>query len=396
MRRRQFLQATALAALASSATSQAAEVPQELTVRTGPYLQNPAPGAMTVMWLTSVPAYGYVEYGPTPNLGLRAEADADGMHEANTTVHRVRLSGIAPGSRCYYRAVSHAFERYEPYRIALGPAVASSVYDFRTPSANAEKLRFLVFNDLHDNVKLWRDLYRLVEKEEEVDFVFLNGDVTDTLVDERQLVDHFLTVCTELFATRVPFLYARGNHETRGAFCRQMRHYLDLPGDRYYYAQTHGPARLVVLDTGEDKRDDSPVYAGLCAFDAYRDQQRAWLETELKSPAWADAAQRIVIHHIPAFYNDPADLNHPDNHTAGQLLKTWHPLINAAKPSVYLGAHTHLPTIQPACDAHAFPIVIGGGPRRGIGTVMVVDVTATSLSVKMLGDSGKTIGNVRA
>ena len=31
------------------------------------------------------------------------------------------------------------------------------------------------------------------------------------------------------------------------------------------------------MDTGEDKPDDAPAYAGLNDFDAYRTQQQAWL-----------------------------------------------------------------------------------------------------------------------
>jgi predicted phosphodiesterase len=399
MNRRRFLQSTGLTAISAStgAPALAADQPAEpFAIRVGPYLQNPAAGAMSVMWLTTAPAFGYVEYGPTPALGQVAHAEVDGLRQANTTIHRVRLANLKPGQRVHYRVVSRPFDRYAPYHIDMGPQVTSPVQQFCAPDVAAERVRFLVFNDLHDNVKLWRELYALVADEKDVDFVFLNGDVTDYLTDERQMVDHFLAVCSDTFAARVPFLYARGNHETRGAFSRRMKDYLDLPGDRYYYALTWGPARFVVLDTGEDKRDATPVYAGLCAFDDYRDRQRAFLADEMKFPAWTTAPRRIAIQHIPPFYNDPDSDDHPDNYTAVQIRQQWHPILKAGNPHLFLAGHTHKPVIHPRGDQHGFPIVIGGGPKKGIGTVMIVDVTREKISVKVLNDDGSTLGTVTA
>ena len=60
-----------------------------------------------------------------------------------------------------------------------------------------------------------------------------------------------------------------------------MRHYLDQPEGRYYYSFSRGPVSFVVLDSGEDKPDDAPVYAGLADFDAYRSKQAEWLKGEV-------------------------------------------------------------------------------------------------------------------
>jgi predicted MPP superfamily phosphohydrolase len=400
MRRREFLKATGIGALAvgSAPEALAADAPspaaEELRIRVGPYLQNPAPGAMTVMWMTSAPCVAWVEYGPTGQLGHKAHPDVDGLRQANTAIHRVRLTGLKPGERCHYRIVCQPITTYQPYKIIYGPQIASPVYTFTTPVAGAERVRFVVFNDLHDNVKLWRELNALVAQEP-VDFVFLNGDVTDYLQDERQMVDHFLAVCTEMFATRTPFLYARGNHETRGAWSRRMKDYLDLPGDRYHYDFTWGPTSFVVLDSGEDKPDAAPVYAGLCDFDAYRDAQCDWLAHALRSDPFTSARWRIAIHHIPALYNTQGD-EIPESHAAVHVRRTWWPLLESAKVDLYLGGHTHVPTIKPADPAmgHSFPVVIGGGPRKGIGTVMLVDADREHLHVKMWRDDGTVFGEV--
>lgn len=61
---------------------------------TQPYLQSPAPDAMTVMWHTKNPAYGWVEYGETDKLGKKADLVIDGLRAANTTIHKVHLTDL--------------------------------------------------------------------------------------------------------------------------------------------------------------------------------------------------------------------------------------------------------------------------------------------------------------
>ena len=48
-----------------------------------------------------------------------------------------------------------------------------------------------------------------------------------------------------------------------GQFSRHIPAYYAYPDDKYYYAFTRGPVRFVVLDSGEDKTDDSVEYGGL-------------------------------------------------------------------------------------------------------------------------------------
>src|SRR4051794_12980201 len=101
MRRRTFLKAAAIGVGAGGveAKGQAAPLgpPEQLAIRVGPYLQNPAADGMTVMWMTNVPCHAWVEYGPTEALGLRAEGEADGLRQANVALHRVRLTGLGAG-----------------------------------------------------------------------------------------------------------------------------------------------------------------------------------------------------------------------------------------------------------------------------------------------------------
>jgi hypothetical protein len=394
MNRREFLMAGGLVALGGLAP--ALDGKQQRTLRTGPYLQNPTADGMTVMWMTSDSCYGVVEYGPTERLGHLADAEVDGLRQAGNLLHRVRLRDLRPGTRYFYRVRCQPIVTYKPYEIVYGPSFDSPIHSFVTPDPAAQRVRFLVYNDIHAHVPLWRRLGATVAQEP-VDFVFLNGDIIDDAGDDSQIVDDFLDVCTELFATRVPFFYTRGNHEVRGAYARQLKQYFDLPQDRYYYGFSWGPARFVVLDSGEDKPDDFSGYAGLCDFDAYRTAQQAWLGREAASAPFASARFRIAMHHIPAHYAiDPASDDNMGNHGAIDARKKWWPIFNQSGVDLYFGGHTHQLTMKPADPrtGHRFPVLIGGGPNTGTGTVMLVDIDCEIIRVKVFGDDGRMIRNI--
>ena len=101
-----------------------------------------------------------------------------------------------------------------------------------------------------------------------------------------------------------PFFYARGNHETRGKFARELINYLDLPNDKYYYAQTIGDTRFIVLDGGEDKPDTTEAYSGLVNFDKYRLEELEWLKKEVAGDDYKSASFKIVIVHMPIYINE--------------------------------------------------------------------------------------------
>ena len=89
--------------------------------------------------------------------------------------------------------------------------------------------------------------------------------ITALLARERQ--GHGQAVQVSLFGAA---LWLYGDVESALAAFRE---------DKYYYSFNHGPVHIIVLDTGEDKADSHPVYAGLADFDKYRDSQAEWLKS---------------------------------------------------------------------------------------------------------------------
>lgn len=186
----------------------------------------------------------------------------------------MQLNNLEPGANYYYRVVSKEIKEFQPYKLTYGTVLAADVQSFINTDTNKAEVNFVMLNDIHDRPQSIPTLLDL-DKGTKHDFVFFNGDIFDYQTNEPQIIDHFLQPCTNAFAKNIPFVYVRGNHETRGKYCRELPQYFASVG---YDAFTLGPVRFVILDTGEDKEDTHPVYAGIVDFDEYRREQAVLLK----------------------------------------------------------------------------------------------------------------------
>jgi predicted phosphodiesterase len=376
-----------LPALKTEAAGQSSFPPGQI-LKAGPYLQALQQEQVIIRWITHVPAYSWVEYGQEAGkLNQQAQEIQNGMMVANNTINAIKLKDLEPGATYYYRIVSREIKDFKPYALTYGDTFQSEIYNFSTPSTQAESVNFIVFNDIHDRPKSFGDLMKLASPEKK-DFAFLNGDMFDFQTDENQLVNHLINPLCELFASSTPFILSRGNHETRGKFSRQLPQYFDGRNHPYYYSFELGPAYFIVLDSGEDKKDDTEVYAGIVDFDNYRIEQAEWLKKEVQHKAFKKAKFKIVFSHIPLYHSG-------DWHGTTHCREVWGSVLNQAKIDVLISGHTHTHGIHAADqNTHHYPIVIGGGPAEGKRTLIEVKVNNKVLDLKMTDDSGKEVGKL--
>ncbi len=73
---------------------------------------------MVIMWETNINTESTVQYGLTPALGSSSSGTSL-ANSANTVLHTTALSGLAPGTRYYYKAITGAWQ--------------SAIFDFVTP-----------------------------------------------------------------------------------------------------------------------------------------------------------------------------------------------------------------------------------------------------------------------
>jgi hypothetical protein len=350
-----------------------------------PYLQNLSPTGVTFVWRSDKPSYGFVEFGPTDQLGQKAETVRDGLKEANVQWHKVRLTGLQPGTRYHYRVVDRAIAAFGPYKTTFAPDTATPIRSFVTPPATADKLHCIILNDLHNSVRLARKLTDAVPNRT-WDLALLNGDIFADVNNETNawpLINGFVDACD---GRERQIVFIRGNHETRGAFARLLRQGVEYPGDQFYFAMTRGPVRFVVLDCGEDKPDSHWAYSGLNDFEGYRRDELEWLKRETASTEFRTAQYRVLVHHTPLYghTNDPAAI--------ASFRAAWQPTIQAAGFDLALNAHTHHRQLEAVGEfGNPFPVMIGGGPDEKSGVAIVLDADATRLKVQALDVSGAVV-----
>lgn len=351
---------------------------------TKPYLFSIAGNAVSVRWITNKKCYSWVEFGETEKLGQKCHAIKDGMVVANNRIHEIFLKNLKPGAKYYYRVASKDILDFQPYKVTYGETLYSEVYSFETIAYNTDEVSWLVLNDIHDTPDSFKKLVGL-NKSNPYDFVFLNGDIFNSPQSEQGIVDYLLEPATETFASNKPMILLRGNHEARGRYARELTEYYSAPAGQYFYFQ-HGPVLIIALDTGEDKDDSHPDYAGIIDFNSYREQQALWLEELMQTDLYKNVKYRVVMMHIPTFYNVEA---------LGELhcRKVFSPLFDKHKIDLVISGHIHKHGVYPPVKAvHEYPIVIGGGPKPGTRTLIRVTANYRELKLQMLNDSGDEVG----
>ncbi|WP_262919298.1 FN3 domain-containing metallophosphoesterase family protein [Niabella hibiscisoli] len=221
-----------------------------------PYLQAPSENGMSIMWITNKLCYSWVEYGEGDQLNQKAHEIKDGLVNAYNRVNAVRLSNLKPNTTYTYRVVSKEILEFQPYKLVYGESITSDTRTFKTVEPKAKEVSWLIMNDIHDRPQSIPHLMKL-NGNDPYDYVFFNGDMFDYQTDEQQIINHMLAPCLESFASSKPFLFVRGNHETRGKYSRELADYFTSPSGKYYYSYQWGPVYNIVLDTGEDKPDDA-------------------------------------------------------------------------------------------------------------------------------------------
>ena len=352
------------------------------------YLQAPKQTQITIRWLTTMPVYSWVEYGEDPaQMNNHQHQSNDGLVNANNTTQAITIAGLKPGTTYYYRICSKIIIEFKPYKITYGDIFMSEGFSFKTLKKDVSESEIWVLNDIHDRPNSFEQLFKFHEKT--CDFIFLNGDMFNWQKDEQQLIDHLINPLVEASGKTIPFILSRGNHETRGIFARGLHNYFNDVAEKYYYSFTHGAMYIIVLDSGEDKVDENEEYGGIVDFDAYREQQKIWLQNEIKKKEFKKAKYKIVFSHIPLFYAGSA-------HGTQHCHDLWAPILRCAKIDVLISGHTHVYGMHaPVAGKHNYPVIIGGGPLDGHRTLIKIKTTQQNLIITAFNDEGKELDSIQ-
>ncbi|MDY3063687.1 MAG: endonuclease/exonuclease/phosphatase family protein [Bacteroidaceae bacterium] len=344
-----------------------------------PYLQDPKPTEMTVMFQTNAVCHAWVEYGTDSLNTTTARTLLDGQEVCFDIENRIVLKNLKPGEKYYYRVCLVGLTYKRAYETHFGDTLKTCFYQFKTPSDNAKDFTAIIFNDLH---RFRSSLDSLVArlKGTDYDFVVFNGDCLPEPYDRDEAVRMIHDIADPVNGAEKPIFFMRGNHEIRDFYSAGMHRLIGYPNDLTYGAFNWGDTRFVMLDLGEDKPDDTWVYYGLNDFTSLRNDQTLFLQKELKSREFRKASRRVLLSHIPIFGN--VDKYQP-------CKEMWGPMLQKQPFDIYLTAHVHeLMFEKNGIDGTSFPVFRGGGPGLKECGVAVLSKKGDTMHLKVLTTTG--------
>jgi hypothetical protein len=295
----------------------------------GPYLQQPAPTAMTLRWQTSDEEVGVVRYGYKPDQLQWQEKESQAGEE-----HEVRLTGLQPATRYYYALGTTTTTHY-----------AGGDYWFYTPPSRGTPTatRFVVLGDpgypnpgqvaVRDAMQSWLDANPRAGRSA-FDLLLTTGDNAYRSGTNEQFQAGFFAPYAN-WLRNVPVWPVYGNHDARRwAFFDVF----SLPakgesgglpsGTEHYYSFDYGQVHFVILDT-----EASSMRAG--------SKMLRWLERDLaesKQP-WLIA----VSHHPPYTHGSHNSDSRADS--SGRMFEVRRqvlPLLEKAGVDLVLSGHSHM------------------------------------------------------
>ncbi len=344
----------------------------------GPYLIATGETTATIVWMTDTPSHAKVRYGTAGELTSVAEPQVDGLVPVGTR-HVVHLAGLSPGTAYDYEAISTRVVKLNAYWPDKGLDVRSGPHRFATLDRDAASVSFSVITDTHEDTRRIGRLNDSIDWES-TDFLVHTGDAFHWIDNEEHLFRAWLRPIADGLAHTKSLTFARGNHELRGPFARSLFDYLPTPEGRFYYAREAGPVHLVVLDTGEDKPDDTNVYAELNRTAPYRAAELAWLREHLaSSPRVAEAPFRVIAMHQPHW---GWLVDGPD---------AWIQAANDAGIDLVIAGHRHrFSHTPPGPDVeHDYHLLVVGQDQ-----VARVDATVDLLSIQVTDTDGNVVHSV--
>ena len=352
-----------------------------------PCLQAPGETTMGVSWAVSGLAKGVVEYADNPDFrdAKTVKGGGYGLVPIDVSALQVRLTGLKPATKYWYRTVTTPFTDYKNiYDAKLGEPIVSSVHSFTTLGAGA-LAHFCMITDTHAK---WKSFQMIVSKVKELapSAVVWNGDATNTTQTKSTAVEIFLDpqVDDRDWSADVPVLFESGNHDFRGSWISKKEEVV-LPRDpserrgdqwdlKWNFALRLGEMALIGMDTGEDKPDAHPKWFGLANFEAYRRAQAKWLDEQFARPEIASAKFKVVFCHIPLFADPESDDYAHDGvkidpkdfaYWSRECADLWGPALKRAGVQLVVCGHKHRFRFDPPTADRPWAQVVGGGPELG-------------------------------
>ena len=354
----------------------------------GPYVVSATEDGFTVVWTTTADATGWVEIAPDTKEHFYTHERPkfyqleSGLHQKIGRHHTVRVTGLEKGTSYRYRIVNRTVTDVEPRQVLFGEHwgsdVRSGVYRTKTLDRDADTVSFCVFNDIHARDTVLRSLSEHIDRST-VDFVVFNGDMVSAVKDRELIWDGYLASASELFASRIPVMHVRGNHEYRGRCASAYSDFFPGNNSRTFYSFRHGPAMFIVLDSGEDKSDENIANLGLIDTDDLFAEQKEWLDSLVSCEEFRTAPVKIVLMHIP--------INGGVSYGTERVREVFGEILDNAGIDLMISGHNHKYTFAGSGESgFSFPVI-----TNDCRQMLQIEVTASGIHIDCVDMEGNAM-----
>lgn len=315
-----------------------------------------------------------------------------GALETGTDYAKIRVPQSALDDAGKYTVLFRKTIFRASYRSKLG-GTRELEFEF-CPVRKTNGLRVYHFADIHGNFDLAK---RCLSDFGDPDLIFCNGD----MVDQCDRASSYHKICKflgEVAEGRIPIVFTRGNHETRGAASARYGDFFPCENGNCYFRFSVGNVNGLVIDCGEDKPDAHEEYGGVNDFEAYRRR-----ETEfLKGVSFPDDGKwRIVLSHVcpSATTLEPGNVFDIERGVYGEWIKE----LERLKIDCMFCGHLHGYYVFDSESEynllpHAYPVFTASMLRRGddrtFGGAAVI-LNENDMTVAYTDDGGKVWGKYR-
>ena len=257
-------------------------------------------------------------------------------------------------------------------------------FDFK-PLEKTEDIKIYHVADVHYNFDVFEKTCAYFGNE--LDLLVVNGDIGEVeTIENYEMVLNFVG---NISNGRVPVIFSRGNHDVRGKLSELFTDYFPADGKKTYFTFEVGCLKGVVLDCGEDKRDNHidrnatvpDVYGGVNVFHDFRVK-----ETEhLKNLNFDDDGKIVfAVSHICPSYTTCS--GNPVFDIERELYTEWTRKLEDLKVKFMLTGHLHKAYILKAFDERSiisanYPIIVGS--EAYAGKFMGAAITLNKNSMKV-------------
>ena len=292
--------------------------------------------------------------------------ETNGILRSKNMIHKVSvpsevLDGAGEYTLCYRRILNRV-----PYWTESGE-VERKHFHFRPLPEDG--FRAYHVSDSHSMVAEPIAAAKLyAEKYGALDLLILSGDIAE----DSDNLDRFASIYMisgEITRGEIPAVFARGNHDMRGASAEYLTENTPNHLGRSYYTFRLGSLWGIVLDCAEDKPDESSEYGNTICAHAFRVRESKFIEEVIRDAGeeyLADGVtRRIVVVHAPFVEKRVPPFNiEEDTYTY------WAKLLREnIRPHLMISGHKHkLIVSYPGDGLDAFgspsPIIVAGVPEH--------------------------------